>query len=973
MQKRIQEIIVEEDQKNPLSDSKIAKLLNVTREKVIALRSEAGIPNYRQRRLQAMEHEAYQILQERPHLSERAFAAALKTRGYMVSRYAASTVRNQLQADMSEIKIAKRGNFQGEESAETLMKQAQSDSEGAFGNIIGKNGGMQVQINQAKAAILYPPFGLNTLITGPSGVGKSYLAESMYSFAKEQGVIGESGKFVVFNCADYADNPQLLLAQLFGYRKGAFSGASVDKAGLVEKANQGILFLDEIHRLPSEGQEILFSILDKGEFRRLGETQSIKVNVRIIAATTENVESSLLLTFRRRIPMIIDIPSLSERPLAERYELVRQFFMMEAAQTKKTIRVDEKVLRYLLLYKCPGNIGQLLSDIRVACANAFLYSVSKNRGEVSVRIRNLAKYEEFSVTMKKQEEQIRAYVAQPLVIDQYVQLGKLGQDQTKWKLETIYDTIEDDVSELRNIGIDDAKINEILQRKIKDKIKAYVLPEENMDKTIEELCSVVDTNIVTTVREAVDVARKYIPKLQMRVYYFLSIHLSTFYDRMSRGIYRKFSLDIKNISARYQKEYEVACIISRDISAKLSMEFPQEEIGMIAMYLYTFSHEDSSEESRVKVLVMSHGRVASAMVQVANRLLNMNYAIGIDMDFNETPDAMLEKIVNVVEEVDTGKGCLLLVDIGSLTSIDERVTARTGIPCICVDRVDTAMVLEAVRRAALTSVELEELAAALQVDKYGKQDITEPTKPTAILFVCITGEGTARRLEEYISQFKSGDLLRGVKTFNVSALDSKRLKAEVAKFRQMYHIVASVGSMKPLGTEAPFISAQEIFSGEGIKRLQQILEIEMEPVVSLRDVLNESSVVCNLDLSDKTQIIDYLSNILKEQGFVDDDFLLSAYKRESTGATYLSGGIGIPHGGAEYVKKSAMAVASLVRPVLWENNFMVDLVVLLAFKESDQKYINELYHIISNKNALKLLKEAGSAEKIIDVLLKKQF
>lgn len=117
------------------------------------------------------------------------------------------------------------------------------------------------------------------------------------------------------------------MSQLFGYVKGAFTGADVPKAGLVEKADGGILFLDEVHRLPSEGQEILFSILDKGKFRRLGETESTReAQIMLIAATTENPESSLLLTFRRRIPVLIELPSLADRPPEERYESYIPFF-----------------------------------------------------------------------------------------------------------------------------------------------------------------------------------------------------------------------------------------------------------------------------------------------------------------------------------------------------------------------------------------------------------------------------------------------------------------------------------------------------------------------------------------------------------------------------------------------------------------------------------------------------------------------
>ena len=165
------------------------------------------------------------------------------------------------------------------------------------------------------------------LILGPSGVGKSYLADAMYEFAKSTKNFDDKSKYIVFNCADYADNPQLLLSQLFGSVKGAYTGANEDKIGIVESCNGGILFLDEVHRLPAEGQEILFSILDRGSFRRLGESENVrKSNVMIIAATTENVESSLLLTFRRRIPMVIEIPPIKNRPYEERFELINKYF-----------------------------------------------------------------------------------------------------------------------------------------------------------------------------------------------------------------------------------------------------------------------------------------------------------------------------------------------------------------------------------------------------------------------------------------------------------------------------------------------------------------------------------------------------------------------------------------------------------------------------------------------------------------------
>ena len=127
-----------------------------------------------------------------------------------------------------------------------------------FRSMIGASGSMKNAVEQAKAAVLYPPKGLNTLITGPTGSGKSYFAHAMFHYAQSNGIISSDKELIVFNCADYANNPQLLMSHLFGYSQGAFTGANTDKEGLIQQADLGMLFLDEIHRLPPEGQEMTF-------------------------------------------------------------------------------------------------------------------------------------------------------------------------------------------------------------------------------------------------------------------------------------------------------------------------------------------------------------------------------------------------------------------------------------------------------------------------------------------------------------------------------------------------------------------------------------------------------------------------------------------------------------------------------------------------------------------------------------------
>lgn len=136
--------------------------------------------------------------------------------------------------------------------------------------LTGHDGSLRKPIEQMKTALFYPNGGLPLLITGDSGTGKSYMAELMHEFAIAQGLLAPDAPFVSFNCAQYASNPELLAANLFGYVKGAFTGAQSDKAGAFEAANGGMLFLDEVHRLDAQGQEKLFTWLDRKEIYRVG-------------------------------------------------------------------------------------------------------------------------------------------------------------------------------------------------------------------------------------------------------------------------------------------------------------------------------------------------------------------------------------------------------------------------------------------------------------------------------------------------------------------------------------------------------------------------------------------------------------------------------------------------------------------------------------------------------------------------------
>lgn len=319
-----------------------------------------------------------------------------------------------------------------------------------FDNIIGYNGSLREQIEQAKAAVVYPPNGLHTLIIGPPGSGKTYLAESMYKFGHRKGL---KGAFEVLNCADYYHNPQLLLSHLFGHAKGAYTGAFVERIGLVEKANNGILFLDEVHRLPPEGQEMLFYLIDKGMYKRLGDTEERKVNVMIIAATTEKIDSILLRTFIRRIPVIIQLPSLDERPVEEKMEIIVYLLREESKRLGVDIIISSHLLALLSLFKYEGNIGELKSLIQLICSKAFLANFQINRKFIKLdsallpskyykkEIINTETFDEFFIITPFGKRSIDRYDLYEFIAGKYHELKSKGYEE-----KTIRDKIIDYVS-----------------------------------------------------------------------------------------------------------------------------------------------------------------------------------------------------------------------------------------------------------------------------------------------------------------------------------------------------------------------------------------------------------------------------------------------------------------------------------------------------------------------------------------------
>ena len=379
-----------------------------------------------------------------------------------------------------------------------------------FQSIIGSFNTLRTPIKQAKAAVLYPPRGLHTLIVGPTGAGKTTFAEAMYNYAIQSNTIGSNGKFTVFNCAEYADNPQLLLSMLFGHVKGSFTGADSDKKGLVETSNGGIILLDEVHRLTPEGQEMLFMLIDKGVYRKLGDTEKYrKSNVFIIGATTEDITTSLLKTFTRRFPMVINLPDLNDWMLPERFQLITKFFEDQSKVIGSKIRVYNEVLYSLLLYDCNGNIGQLKSDIQLLCARGFLEYKTYNKNIFEISTSQIPGHM-YSGLKKYHEMRNEIMDIIPIGIERFHDFFSDDVKENNFKDEydisnTLYNDLKDKYMQYANKGYNNEEIKEILNSYIEKYLK-LLLNKYSIGKEVpstNEIFKIVSPQIYNAVEIAV--------------------------------------------------------------------------------------------------------------------------------------------------------------------------------------------------------------------------------------------------------------------------------------------------------------------------------------------------------------------------------------------------------------------------------------------------------------------------------------
>lgn len=763
--------------------------------------------------------------------------------------------RSNASGDLNE--LVKAGRLEKIEGKPVLYKvvshpvmeeQEQSLPMSVLDSVIGADKSLKTAVQQAKAAVMYPPFGLHTLLLGETGVGKSMFAECIFRYAKAIGRLKADAPFIEFNCADYAHNPQLLLAQLFGAKKGSYTGAERDRSGLVEKADHGILFLDEVHRLPPEGQEMLFYLIDKGAFRSIGEIEAYrKVEVLIICATTENTDAALLKTFTRRIPMIIKLPPIRERTMSERWQLIKSFFQREVQCLKVPISISTNSLKAFLLYDCVNNIGQLKNDIKLSCAKAFLDYAGNKEKILKVKSEDLPEYirRGFVKYNEYRGEFDKIGVSEGIVFQ--------AADNVWFPAESagtinIYEALEEKMVNLKAKGFSEEDIQLIMELDIDTYIKQYMV--KFRQGNLEELYKVVDKKVVEITQKFLQYAGKELSRqYEDKVLFGLSIHIASALERIreEREIPNPHLPEIQKL---YNREYAVADYFGGMLKEHFGIQVPPTETGFITMFLVFDDYIAKTNAGRVGVIVAMHGvSTATSMAEVANRLLGEEHVVGYDMPLDQKTETALTEITKLVECYNEGNGVMLLVDMGSLAMFGDMIYERTLVPIRTVEMVSTPMVLEAARKA-LMKTSLEEIYYAVTnlspyIGRIHGGVFSHQLKEDVIVTACITGEGTAIKLKNMIEE----TLHKKGKKIDVIPIDinsMEEFERKLSKVKQKKNLVAVVSSIKPQDRTVKHISTKQVLNGQLevllAENFTEVCPTELIPekLKFMQDVLNDN-------------------------------------------------------------------------------------------------------------------------------------
>ena len=666
------------------------------------------------------------------------------------------------------------------------------NSSDSFSKFIGYDFSMKEVINQAKAAIMYPPGGIHTIISGTRGCGKTGFARSMYEYARVQKKKNpEEYPFVVLNNLKYSD--------------------LVECIQTIKSLKSGVLFIDDAFGLPKELQDKLIHYM---------ECEWCLENVFLILAMPEG--EILNRSFAERFPITLKLPSLAERSWEERLCLIKLFFSNEAVRIKRPLKIASEVIQALLVYECVGDIKQLKADIKMICADVFYQNLNRldqkvGFSEVPSKIRSEV------IGGKKIRTKSREYL-QAIDSDILIRPSEYQQDYPIPK-QNIYSEISKLSEKMRQEGAAEEDITKAVQQKLKEyfaRISDSILDFRSVKR---ELKNSLPENVVDFTIEILEKASIRLGKsVSAKLAYALAFHINYMILRSKLGNDDFGQAKEKRTAQEHDsKEYQAARMIASSISERFAIAVREKEVVFLTELLKNQIPQKRMED-KIRILIIAHGEhVATSMADAANSLMMTDLVYGFDIPVNVKHEEVLDNILNIAKAINKGSGILLMVDMGSLANLEEKIAVESGIFVKTIERVSTIYVIEAVRRILYKEEDLEEIYQEVLKLQSVPYQIEQPCeKPPVIITTCSSGMGTGMMLKERVERLMLENRIGGI---SVEALGYQEIVNRSRAYEEIvrrYAIIACIGNMNP-GICDRFYDLTTILRDENLEALKEFL------------------------------------------------------------------------------------------------------------------------------------------------------
>lgn len=716
----------------------------------------------------------------------------------MISRSLASQYLNELTREKKLIKINERPvifldranvekaigkkfdeeSFDDYEDFSELIKNNRKN----FKQAVGFDGSLKECIKQVKTAVDYPGKGLPVIISGSPGCGKSFFADLLKEYFFEKHRMSENKKHMILHRSSARNtDDDYMEKQIFGYVQRKNGKEEVHK-GALEFIDSGLLILDDIMKMNEECQEKLIYYLDTGCYTRIGEEKKIlKSQTKVVLVTNNAPELIFTTHFLSRFPIVVEIPSLKERTIQEKREMIIHFLKEESIKNKKEIKISKEAV-HSLIEKCESlEVLQLQQMIKKIIAKKIqdekdsivLFSVDVDADKVSFK-----QYEELQALddfWKSDSKQMKQFVIN--LSESYKKHKEENTEINEWKKKLF---------EFHQVFNDYA----IFQF---DYIEKELLILEKKIQNISDYLNIVNNLEIGS----------YVQKLLAR-YYYLESYISVNHSDGNC----EFQEELEQMEKIFPAETTLCktFIQAAEQTYGIRMSRLFQMMTVVNLNLYN----KVSVARKTLSLVICHGSsTATSMVNVVNTVLKEHVFDGIDMPFNTTFKSIEDKVWEYLKGKQGVENLLIAVDTGSLTGIIEGLEGVAELNIGIINNVSTGLLLDMGMKIQ-QDIEIEEIlekASSQNICKYRYVNWQSKKKEKVILFVGENGIDTAEQMRNLFE--RSIPRETEIKFISCDYISLKKEKFEHELLLQ-YDILFMEGIFNPEIPEIPFLPLGEI-------------------------------------------------------------------------------------------------------------------------------------------------------------------